>query len=174
MDVRRPKSAKVAVVESGDLGLAPALSESEDRCVNHPDPEITVVVLHDPTTTEVGVCRRLNRIGTSQNVLQEQQPRIRVQAPVAPVVEFGQNERRYHQRLVGLANELGARGVVWVRGVERGEERPGVKNQGHGTFAIAAARPRGPRRGRRRAGRPSIDPCPVGDDETCEVLSPSR
>ena len=66
-----------------------------------------------------------------RQVVEEDEPRVGRQAPPAPVVELGEDKGRHDQVLVRVPQQPGAALVVWIRGVQRGQQRAGVADERH-------------------------------------------
>ena len=133
VDVGRADSPKVALVERGDLRFAEALCERHDARVDHSEFEILIGSLQCATPSEIDTGRRLDAIDACQDIVKEDQPRGGIEPATAPVVEFGQDEGRDQQVLVGVGQQSGATEVIRVRGIKRSQQRPRVADERHGS-----------------------------------------
>jgi len=121
----------VAVVECYHLRLAEPFREGDDARIDHADPEVGVAFLEVATTCEIGRARWLDSIRAGQDIVEKQQPCIAAEAPLAPVIKLGEDERRHDEILVGAGEQCGASSVIAVGGVECRKERSRVDDERH-------------------------------------------
>ncbi len=134
-----PNGAEVALIERRHLRLAEAFGKSDDAGIDDTKREIAIARLQLSTADQVGTRRRLQAVDPGEQVIEEDEPRLRREPTAAPIVELGEDEGRHDEVLVGAREKPGAGLVIGIRGVERGQQRTCVADEGH--FSAVAQRP---------------------------------
>jgi len=127
----RPHGAEVTMIQRCELRLAEALDERDHARIDDSEREIDVVGLERTAPLQIRRRRLIHAVGTRENVVEEREPDLCAEPPVAPVVELGEDEPRDDELLARVRDELGAGGMVRVSPVEGCEQGPRVEDEGH-------------------------------------------
>lgn len=116
----RPNGSKVMMVEGRHLRLAQTFRECHDAGVDDSECKIRIPSLQLTATGKIGDRRRLDVVGTRDHVIEEDEPGLRCQTTLAPVVELGEHEGRDDQVLVRFRQQPGTGFMIGIGRVEGG------------------------------------------------------
>ena len=88
-------------------------------------------VLQVSAPRKVAPVRGLHDVDACEKVVEERQPGHRRKPSGAPVIELGKSESRNDEVFRRGQDQVRARAVIRIRGVQGGEQRTGVQDQRH-------------------------------------------
>jgi len=131
-----PHGAEVALVKGRNLGFAQTLGERDDTGVDHPKLEVRIPSLKLLATFQVRYRRRLDPIDAREHIVEEDEPGLGRKPAGAPVVEFGEHQRRHDEILVRWGEESGTTIVIGIGRIEGGKQGAGVADECHGSARL--------------------------------------
>ncbi len=128
-----PHDAEVAAVEGRELRLPVPLDDGEHGRVNESDSKVAVGRVDLLYPVVVFRSQIVDREGAPTNIVEKAQKRPRAQARPRPVVDLNQDGRRDDALFPRSREKPCARPVLFVIRVQRGDQRPGVDDERHGS-----------------------------------------
>ena len=122
----RPHRSKVTLIERRDLWLPQALGQCDDAGIDDAEREVGISRLQLAAAGKVGARWRFDAVNPRQQIVQKDEPRLLREPAAAPVVELGKDEGWDHEVLVRIRQQPRAAVVIWISGIERGEQRTGI------------------------------------------------